>query len=107
MRARQHDTADPLNTRHRADTAMSNFVTTMFVSISSSFAPSFPAKPKVLRPISTFAQSQSCMNLWVNMDMIDCQEYGMAGHIHWASEEVKPGATEALAKPKEIYQSPL
>jgi MOB kinase activator 1 len=41
----------------------------MFVSNSSHMLPSFPAKPKPLQPIFTFAQSQSCMNLGV--DMVD------------------------------------
>jgi hypothetical protein len=59
--------------------------------------PSYPAKPEPLRPIFTFAQSQSCMNVRMDLDVLDCQEKGMAG------ERVALD----LARPKDTYQSPL
>jgi MOB kinase activator 1 len=76
---------------------MSGFITTMFVSSPTNLYPSYPAKPESLRPIFTFAQSQSCMNLRMDMDVLDCQEKGMAGE-RMALE---------LAIPKETYQNPL
>ncbi|KAF2848823.1 hypothetical protein T440DRAFT_147877 [Plenodomus tracheiphilus IPT5] len=82
---------------------MSGFITTMFVSPPSSFYPAFPAKPKPLHPVFTFAQSQSCMNLRINMEVLDCQERGMAGDL-WSGRR---GSGSELAKPKETYQSPL
>ncbi|CBX93365.1 hypothetical protein LEMA_P042660.1 [Plenodomus lingam JN3] len=82
---------------------MSGFITTMFVSPPSSFSPSFPAKPKPLHPVFTFAQSQSCMNLRIDMELLDCQERGMAGDLG----STVPGSGLELAKPKETYQSPL
>jgi MOB kinase activator 1 len=69
----------------------------MFVSSPTNLYPSYPAKPEPLRPIFTFAQSQSCMNLRLDMDVLDCQEKGMAGE-RMALE---------FARPKETYQSPL
>jgi len=79
---------------------MSNFITTMFVSSpSSSLYPSYPAKPEPLRPVFTFAQSQSCMNLRMDMDVdtLDSQERGIAGN------KMESG----LARPGEAYWSPL
>ncbi|CAA9960053.1 Mob1-phocein domain containing protein [Pyrenophora teres f. maculata] len=76
---------------------MSNFITTMFVSSPTSLYPSYPAKPEPLRPIFTFAQSQSCLNLRMDMDKLDFQERGIAG------DEMEPG----LVRPGEAYRSPL
>ncbi|KAF1852148.1 uncharacterized protein K460DRAFT_325793 [Cucurbitaria berberidis CBS 394.84] len=84
---------------------MSGFITTMFVSTSSSFHPSFPAEPKPLRPIFTFAQSQSCMNLRMDLDVLDSQERGMAKDI-WSDKDGFRIKMD-LARPKETYQSPL
>ncbi|KAF9698586.1 hypothetical protein EKO04_003735 [Ascochyta lentis] len=84
---------------------MSNFITTMFVSSPSSIQ--FPAKPKPISPISTFVQSQSCMNL--RMNLLDYQEQDIAGGI-WiqglASCDEK-AMLASLARPKETYKSPL
>lgn len=79
---------------------MSGFITTMFVSSTTEFHSAFPAKPKPLLPIFTFAQSQSCINLRMNLDVLDVQEKGLA------SEGV-PRAALDLARPKDTYQSPL
>jgi MOB kinase activator 1 len=48
---------------------MSGFISTMFVSSSYNFPLAFPAKPKPLLPLFTFAQSQSCMNLRIHLDV--------------------------------------
>lgn len=82
---------------------MSGFITTMFVSTNFSFHPSFPAKPKPLCPIFPFAQSQRCMNLRMDLEVLDCQDRTIAGDI-WSR---RPDGRLELAKPKEIYQSPL
>ncbi|KAJ4368898.1 Mitotic exit network component [Neocucurbitaria cava] len=84
---------------------MSGFITTMFVSSPRSYHPLFPAEPKPLQPIFTFAQSQSCMNLRLDMDVLDSQERGMAGDI-WPDDGGIRIAMD-LAKPKETYRSPL
>jgi MOB kinase activator 1 len=76
---------------------MSGFITTMFVSSPNSHCPSYPAKPEPLRPIFTFAQSQSCMTLRMDLDVLDCEEKVMAGS----------GVALDLARPKKTYQSPL
>ncbi|KAF1358878.1 hypothetical protein EJ07DRAFT_122112 [Lizonia empirigonia] len=84
---------------------MSGFITTMFVSSPSSIQ--FPAKPKPISRISTFVQSQSCMNL--RMDLLDYQERGIAGGI-WIQDLGscdEKGMLTSLAKPKETYKSPL
>lgn len=84
---------------------MSGFITTMFVSSPSSIQ--FPAKPKPISPISTFVQSQSCMNL--RMDLLEYQERGIAGGI-WIQDLGscdEKGMLTSLAKPKETYKSPL
>lgn len=79
---------------------MSGFITTMFVSSpfpssssSSAYLPAFPAKPKPLVPVSTFVQSQSCMNLSMDLDV-------------W-SEVSGPRSGLDLARPRDAYQSPL
>jgi MOB kinase activator 1 len=82
---------------------MSNFITTMFVHASSNPYPSFPAKPEPLPAIFTFVESQSCMNLRMDLDILDYQERGMAGDA-WSG---KQGLASELAKPKQIYQGPL
>ncbi|KAL5116069.1 Mitotic exit network component [Pleosporales sp. CAS-2024a] len=79
---------------------MSGFITTMFVSPSAEHHIAFPAKPKPLLPIFTFAQSQSCMNLRMDLDVLDRQGCGRAGF-----ECSRSGLD--LARPKEAYQSPL
>lgn len=84
---------------------MSGFITTMFVSSPSSI--SFPAKPKPISPISTFVQSQSCMNL--RMDLLDYSKRSIAGGI-WI-QDLAPrdenGMLTSLAMPQETYKSPL
>ncbi|KAF2829999.1 hypothetical protein CC86DRAFT_284954 [Ophiobolus disseminans] len=73
---------------------MSGFITTMFVSSSSSaFLPTFPARPKPLLPVFTFAQSQSCMSLRMDLEVLEIQDNTRSGLD--------------LARPKETYQSPL
>ncbi|KAJ4994322.1 maintenance of ploidy protein Mob1 [Stagonosporopsis vannaccii] len=84
---------------------MSGFITTMFVSSPSSVQ--FPAKPKPISPVSTFVQSQSCMNL--RMDLLDYQERGIAGGI-WIEDPVSYNEKDmlpSLAMPRETYKSPL
>lgn len=83
---------------------MSGFITTMFVSSATSFYPSFPSKPKPLQPIFTFAQSQSCMNLGMEV----------ASHnVLMVKEKSREGVTDcwsgfcAPAKPQLTYKSPL
>lgn len=83
---------------------MSGFITTMFVS-SSAFHPAFPAKPKPLLPIFTFAQSQSCMNLGMKLDVLDYEECGTTGEI-WSDISHSRSGLD-LARPQEAYQSPL
>jgi MOB kinase activator 1 len=86
---------------------MSGFITTMFVSSPSSIQSAFPAKPKPISPISTFVQSQSCMNL--RMDRLDYQAQGLPGGI-WL-QSLGPcdqkGVLMSVAKPQETYKSPL
>jgi MOB kinase activator 1 len=84
---------------------MSGFITTMFVS--SPFSVQFPAKPKPISPISTFVQSQSCMNL--RTDLFDFQERGVAGGI-WMQGLGRcdeKSVARGLAIPQETYKSPL
>lgn len=84
---------------------MSGFITTMFVSSPSSIP--FPAKPKPISPVSTFVQSQSCMNL--RMDLLDYQEQGIAGSM-WIQDlgpRDEKGMLTSLALPKDTYKSPL
>ena len=84
---------------------MSGFITTMFVSSPSSVQ--FPAKPKPISPISTFVQSQSCMNL--RTDLFDFQERGVAGGI-WMQGLGRcdeKSVARGLAIPQETYKSPL
>ena len=84
---------------------MSGFITTMFVSSPSNSK--FPAKPKPISPISTFVQSQSCMNL--RMDLLDYQERGIYGGI-WIQDLTprdEKGMLTSLARPEETYKSPL
>jgi MOB kinase activator 1 len=84
---------------------MSGFITTMFVSSPSNI--SFPAKPKPVSPISTFVQSQSCMNL--RMDLLDYQEQCIAGGtwIQDLGSRDEKGILTSLAMPRETYKSPL
>ncbi|KAH7090258.1 Mob1/phocein [Paraphoma chrysanthemicola] len=84
---------------------MSGFITTMFVSPFSDSHIAFPAKPKPLLPIFTFAQSQSCMNLRMDLDVLDFQERGQTGDI-WSNPDCSRSGLD-LARPKETYQSPL
>jgi MOB kinase activator 1 len=85
---------------------MSGFITTMFVSSpSSAFLPAFPAKPKPLVPIFTFAQSQSCMNLSMDLDVRDIHDIGLDGDT--GSEISHSRSALDLARPRDTYQSPL
>jgi MOB kinase activator 1 len=80
---------------------MSGFISTMFVSSSCDLPLAFPAKPKPLLPIFTFAQSQSCMNLRMNLEVVEFHEQSLSAHID------RPRSGVDLARPKETYQSPL
>jgi hypothetical protein len=80
--------------------AMSGFITTMFVSPSADHHIAFPAKPKPLLPIFTFAQSQSCMNLRMDLDVLDFQGCGRTGF-----DCSRSGLD--VERPKDTYQSPL
>ena len=83
---------------------MSGFITTMFVSTSSIYLPSFPAKPKPLQPIFTFVQSQSCMNL--GMDALDQAELGLG--ICAFEKNARSGfEAPAPALPQTTYKSPV
>ena len=87
--------------------SMSGFITTMFVSPASHASPSspqYPAKPRPLQPIFTFAQSQSCTNL--GMHLPDKAEQSLGDGV---SIGTQPGWFDALAlaKPQSAYKSPL
>jgi hypothetical protein len=85
---------------------MSGFITTMFVSSpSSAFLPAFPAKPKPLVPIFTFAQSQSCMNLRMDLDVRDFHDIGLDGDA--GSEISRSRSALDLARPRDTYQSSI
>lgn len=75
----------------------------MFVSFASDHnfhLSAFPAKPKRLEPIFTFAQSQSCLNLEMSAPEVT------VGKDAWT--EKKEGCFEAApAKPPSTYKSPL
>ena len=97
---------------------MSGFITTMCVlptshvtSYASPSSPPFPTKPKPLQPVFTFAQSQSCMNLAMNIP--DHTDKGMT-HKSCAGVSVDimdvfpmPSALLVPAKPQTVYTSPL
>lgn len=76
----------------------------MFVPPASLVHPPFPAKPKPLQPVFSFAQSQSCMSL--AMDILDRTEHA-AGKPAWT--ETSEGRFEVLApaRPRSAYKSPL
>lgn len=69
---------------------MSGFITTMFVSSLSEPHSVFPTKPKLLVPVFTFTQSQSCMNLMMDLEVVDSQR-----------------KTLDITKPKGTQRSPL
>jgi MOB kinase activator 1 len=73
----------------------------MFVSSSCDIPLAFPAKPKPLLPVFTFAQSQSCMNLRMDLEVVEPHEQSLCTNID------RPRGGLDLAKPKETYQSPL
>jgi MOB kinase activator 1 len=75
---------------------MSGFITTMFVSPSAEHHIAFPVKAKPLLPIFTFAQSQSCMNLRMDLDILDART-----GFDCSRSELD------LERPKEAYLSPL
>ncbi|KAJ4317514.1 Mitotic exit network component [Neodidymelliopsis sp. IMI 364377] len=79
----------------------------MFVSSPSSIQSVYPAKPKPISPVSTFVQSQSCMNL--RLDLHDHQEHGLVGGIWLRNPEGcdEKALLASLAMPKETYKSPL
>jgi MOB kinase activator 1 len=101
----------------------------MFVTSSPSFrhAGFSPKAPKPLQPIFTYAQSQSCMNLGLGMDMLDHREHGRissgrlnSGRTHSGRQvfcgsekelqtEKAEGWFEALSptRPQMVYKSPL
>jgi MOB kinase activator 1 len=59
---------------HGDPEAMSGFISTMFVYSFLDSRLAFPAKPKPLLPICTSAESQSCMNLSMGLDVLEVQE---------------------------------
>jgi MOB kinase activator 1 len=84
---------------------MSGFISTMFVSSPPDSRRAFPSKPKPLLPIFTFAESQSCMNLKMDLDVLEYQEWGIPSDIccqyDYPEGEVKP------AKLQETDQTPV
>jgi MOB kinase activator 1 len=80
---------------------MSGFISTMFVSSSCDVPVAFPAKPKPLLPIFTFAQSQSCLNLRMDLEVVEFHEQNLSGNTD------RPRSGLDLTRPKETYQSPL
>jgi hypothetical protein len=97
MRNRQSHTARLLLIRDGTSSraAMSGFITTMFVSTAHSPHVSFPAQPQPLVPVFTFAQSQSCMDLRMDLHVLDVEGKGPAGHL-WSE-----------GRPRETHQHPL
>lgn len=67
------------------------------------YAP-FPAKPRPLQPIFTYAQSQSCMNF--GMDILDRAQEGSRRCIRTDSP-IGLGEGPGPAKPQLTYKSPL
>jgi MOB kinase activator 1 len=84
---------------------MSGFITTMFVSSPSDCRLAYPAKPKLLLPVFTFAQSQSCMNLRMDLDVLDSKTWDL--HVHPYPEFEHSRSDSGLERPKDTYQSPL
>jgi MOB kinase activator 1 len=86
---------------------MSNFISTMFVSTPSGSHPTYPAKPKPLRPVSTFVESQSCMDLRIHT--LEYHDRGSTSDIisqSLSSCEERSTPTQC-AKSREMYKSPL
>lgn len=83
---------------------MSGFITTMFVSSAPHFCASFPADPKPLRPIFTFAQCQSCMDIRVNM--MEDKENRLSEDF-WFENSEGTFETAVPARPQSVYKSPL
>lgn len=84
---------------------MSGFISTMFVPPISNAAshaspPRFPAKPKPLQPVFTFAQSQSCM--YLGMDVFD-----QAGRGDTRDTWTEMSGGISLVSPQTAYKSPL
>lgn len=84
---------------------MSGFISTMFVSSPSDRHLAFPAKPKPLLPIFTFAQSQSCMNLRTAMGSPDFQDWGPSASF--SPDVYLPRGGLDLERPAGAYSSPL
>ena len=92
----------------------------MFVTSSSSspgfypsrhppnFHPSFPAKPKPLQPIFTFVQSQSSMNLGMDLLVHSTQKAtDSSARDCWVEKAESWFEVLAPAKPQLAYKSPL
>lgn len=77
----------------------------MFVSSPSDRHLAFPAKPKPLLPIFTFAQSQSCMNLRLDMESQDFQDWGSSASFCPDIYLSRSGLD--LERPPGVYSSPL
>lgn len=84
---------------------MSGFISTMFVSSSPDRQLAFPAAPKPLLPIFTFAQSQSCINLRMDMDSHDFQDWGSS--TSFSPEIYRSRSGLDLERPPGAYSSPL
>jgi MOB kinase activator 1 len=84
---------------------MSGFISTMFVSSPPDSHRAFPLKPKPLLPIFTFAESQSCMNLKMDLDVLEYQEWGIPSNICCQSDY--PGGEVKPTKLQETDQTPM
>lgn len=83
---------------------MSGFITTMFVTSSSDLHGPVQSGLKPLRPVHTFAQSKSCIDIGVT---------ALHGHEDpvkkslWAGRPRSTLEALALAEPQSVYKSPL
>jgi MOB kinase activator 1 len=84
---------------------MSGFISTMFVTSSYNIPLAFPAKPKPLLPLFTFAQSQSCMNLRMDLDVAGLHAQSSAVDI-WSEFDYSRSGLE-ISRSEMTCLSPL
>jgi MOB kinase activator 1 len=77
----------------------------MFVFSPLSSRRAFPSKPKPLLPIFTFAESQSCMNLTMDLDILEYQEWDIPSDIGCQSDD--PGGEVKPARLQDTKQTPM